>query len=546
MTLETKQSPWWIAGVILAVFCLLRFWCWPLSNEHRDGDELGYLQGGLLALEGMQPAMRHTPAGPQTWLTFVYGGFDTMRHAWESTSPGPLRVFGAMESSLFRLYRDSDGLRQFHLWTTNLLTGLILVVLLRSGRQRAGEAGGILWAGLLLALPIGAAYGVMAHPYALAWALGALALATAGAKGKTGYTGVLAGAIWGLAIACRLEMVVLAPVILLEVTEGEPFRKALATGLKLVAAAVLSFVPAAPWFLAGLMGGLRNLVAIGIFKSGNSSSAALDHSMGFLWEQGWLLPLAAAVLFAGAAVRENGRGRLYAAVIIGLAGLILLVPPREVRYAVPLLLALSPACLRLLERIPGKVRLTLCTGLLAGPCWMTVRAAVEIHDGRVADPSTEWIEHQVPAGSPVYTSANFNNPLPTARAADRLWDEVRATHAWQKKVVSSARLYGFSPGDFPRAFTEEPMILEIGLRRRWFLLGASRAPETPRYDIQVVDSIAFGPPDMAAMYLATGGTLVIRGREPADTRLGQPVAAWRAANGTGVFIYQRERTSRKP
>src|SRR6516225_8573343 len=72
--------------IVLVVFAaLLRIWNFPHGQETRDLDELMYVPNGLMAWEGLPPAMRTGPSGPQTWIGWFYAAG---RSAWEFVQPG--------------------------------------------------------------------------------------------------------------------------------------------------------------------------------------------------------------------------------------------------------------------------------------------------------------------------------------------------------------------------------------------------------------------------------------------------------------------------
>lgn len=78
-------------------------------------DEVGYLAGGLLLLEGLVPGFKHVPSAVITWLVVLCTGVsDISRMAFRNrrfsraAAPRPLT---AMERVLFGHYADMTSLR---------------------------------------------------------------------------------------------------------------------------------------------------------------------------------------------------------------------------------------------------------------------------------------------------------------------------------------------------------------------------------------------------------------------------------------------------
>ncbi len=90
-----------------------------------------------------------------------------------------------------------------------------------------------------------------------------------------------------------------------------------------------------------------------------------------------------------------------------------------------------------------------------------------------------------------------------------------------------------------RAFSEDNMIVEKGLRREWFILGSRPFIPDPRFDIRIFsESVVFSVKDISAEFKRTGGILVCNdadGVMPSD--VGTPIAQWLDYQGLGVRIY---------
>ncbi len=205
--------------IILIVAAGLRVAHFPATNEVRDDDDLRYAISGLQLFEGLPPGMKATPNGPQTWLT---AGFVAVRAAisfvrppedWGSI-PAPVRFYFAVDKALFDTYADLSGLRFFLLPWQIIVTLAAVYFAFRFGWRIAGAAGGWLQGGLVACLPLYVDYAAMIRAYSDAWsfswiAIGLFAWPTShrAAIGRT--------VAHGLAVASRIDMLLLAPVFVL-------------------------------------------------------------------------------------------------------------------------------------------------------------------------------------------------------------------------------------------------------------------------------------------------------------------------------------------
>src|SRR5205823_1032616 len=108
---------------LISLAIAIRVLYWPALHELRDGDELTYSWGSLQLLEGNLPGIHYAPAGPQTWVGWLYEGLITIRNVAlpdpsEKGAPLQLRPYLAINHTLFDAYRDSGGLRQVWIATS--------------------------------------------------------------------------------------------------------------------------------------------------------------------------------------------------------------------------------------------------------------------------------------------------------------------------------------------------------------------------------------------------------------------------------------------
>lgn len=248
--------------VLVTLAALLRIWNLPDLREMRDPDELVYVPNGLMAWEGLPPGMRTGPAGPQTWIGWFYAagrsGWELLRPQGAQKVPLVLKPFMAIEQALFKTYEDLSGLRQLLLWIS-LLVGVAGVYGgYRLGLKYGGAAGGLLIGGLVAVLPMYVEYCAIAKSCSDAWMLAILAVSCAATMSGT-KRGWLPGILLGLAIGSRIDMVLVAPLVLWALWDsheaGSARKQMLATLALTLASALLS----APWTVEGFVGMLRNI-----------------------------------------------------------------------------------------------------------------------------------------------------------------------------------------------------------------------------------------------------------------------------------------------
>jgi len=176
---------------------------------------------------------------------------------------------------------------------------------------------------------------------------------------------------------------------------------------------------------------------------------------------------------------------------------------------------------------------------LAPPAVESVADIIHARRTDVADYAADWVERHIPPGTRVYLTPNIHDPLPTAAASDSLWAEVNDDGAWMEKLRWGLERFHIDTANYPRAFSEENMIIEKGLQREWFILGSRPAIPDPRYDVRTFGgSAVFGLKDVATDFNHTGGVLICNDQAgPMPTGLGSPVVQWLNSTGQGIRIY---------
>src|ERR1700683_2042776 len=264
--------------VLLPLLCvvlaaLLRCVAFPhLSSPAIDLDEPGYLADGLLMIEGVPLGHGFAPSGPITWFVALYAGMDTIV-TWLSHDantlqfPRLLRPVAALEVTLFRIYADMSVLRLTVAFSVSLLSLWAVWGISRFGDKQAGSAGALAGGLLAAALPIVLEMSIQARPYGIAWSFALLAAAAA-ATGRERSRALRAGICLGIAVASRIDMVMVGPLVLLvlclDSKDGNEIARAMVT---FAVASLISFLLIAPWYLPHLIDNLRNILSVRILPN---------------------------------------------------------------------------------------------------------------------------------------------------------------------------------------------------------------------------------------------------------------------------------------
>jgi hypothetical protein len=541
-----SRGVWWGLVVVLMAALLLRVACLPARYDCRSCDEPTYIACSLELLEGLTPAMKAAPAGPQTWIGWVYAGTVAVKHAVLPepeirAQPLAVRPFLALDKTLFDAYRDLSGMRLVELWVFVGVAVWSAGAIYRLGLARGGVVPG-LFAGLLVAgLPMFVEYTCMARPYSLGWSFALLALASAGrfsGRKRTWATAVFLG----LAIGSRIEMLGLVPLVLWLFWErpetGRIWRPA-AVVLALAAAVTLLV---APWILENLIGNLRTIMTVRFAVKPDAGFAAGKMLREFCWDQG--LGLALVVFLAGIVPILRGRRLAWLTLwlwTLALLGVMLHDDGYGMRHQGPTVFAfllVSVLGAAVWYRRSPRLATAVLAAVLVLPLVQAVRLVAAIQADTLDDAPVTWVEQHVRPGARVYIDTVFTirSLVPTQAAADALWNEVTNDAAWRAKFRSGLTRFKLGETELPRALSEENMIQERGGRRGFFIQGGQSAYAGPRFDLRFSGlSPVFGVKDQVAAYRQTGG-VVLSSTKLDD--LGEPRIVWASRSGrVAIYLY---------
>lgn len=549
-----KQAP---LLFILFLAAAIRIWALPSRHEIRDGDEIGYVSGGLVAWEGMLPGWRAVPAGPQTWTGWLW---IATRSAWDyvkqpSGTPIVLKPFAAIDQALFDTYADPGPLRQLILWISIGIALAGVAAAYRLGFHYGFEAGGILIGGIAALLPIYVEFAGISKSCSDSWLLGIAAISCAATLARPKASWV-PGILLGLAISSRIDMVLLAPIVIWALWDNLGAKELLPITLRIAFVSALTLFVAAPWLMIGFVGSLRTSAMARVVGYWNVESPRLTTFKALTWAQG-LGPLLLATVAGFCLIPPADRLRRWA-----LGGFTLLMVStmfvghyQVMRYhggpLIAILTAAAVATGAILNRFQRWPALAIAVCLLILPMVQSVRTAMHQHSLSHDDRSTEWIEKHVPAGTIIYFHATFacETILPTVEAADAIWKQVADEHAWRTKLEEGFRRFSLSGEQYPRAMSEDNLCMDRAICRRWFILGGG-SQARPRYDVRPFDlSATFGlhGNQIGAEFKRTGGVLIWRtaSTEILPDGLGEPIVSWvnSAGNGTLVFVSNDVRAS---
>jgi hypothetical protein len=520
----------------------------PARYDLRNGDEGFYVQSGLALWEGITPTAKYAPAGPQTWISWLYAAGSTARdylrpRPEERTAPGVIKPFVAANQALFDLYRDWSTLRWIEVVANDLVYLAAVAAAFGLGYKRGGSAplaGAILVGGMTAALPLFVKLSGEARPYIMAWGFGIIALYFAVGPRRRLTASAIA---LGFAIGSRVDMLLLFPLVYVDVLRAEGnWRAGVRGAVHYTLIVAMTTLLIAPWLLTNLVGNLRSIATIGLARPKGGWVSLTSTVWDIVGRHGLGVCV---VLAAAALVYPTEKGSKLAAVyVLLLACSALKATAWGLQHQGGPVVALVTFSGVGLAAIHGRWPRVVWYFVLLSLLVPAVRTVRDIHERRreyVRNYAVAWIERHVPAGTIVYTSTAMLNPLPTPQSADAIWDEVNHTGAWTLKVTEALKRFHGESNDLPRAFSEEDMIMEKGIRRVWYILGGRTDLPDPRYDIRTFSDspiYSMNVSEVSAAFKATGGVIICydaNGVMPTD--LGTPSIEWVNGEGRGCRIY---------
>jgi hypothetical protein len=505
-------------------------------------------------IEGLPLGRGFAPSGPITWFVALYAGIGTIV-TWLSHNadtlqfPGVLRPVAALEVTLFRIYADLSVLRLTVALFVSLLSLWAVWAIARFGYKQAGSAGALAGGLLAAALPIVLDMSVQTRPYGVAWSFALLAAAAA-ATGRERSRALRAGVCLGVAVASRIDMVMVGPLVLLVLCLDSNDSKQISRAVRIFAAAsMISFLLVAPWYLPHLVDNLRNILSVRILHTlPNAGGAAFE-----AWRTWLAAGIATPLIVALAGLLTASLTRRWIAVACGVWLLVLAVLGSHpdsfgLRHDGALVVAIiiaAPLGLRMLGAFcQGTNKQVFSAVLVIFACapalWYGLKTTASLARSRAPDDSITWIEQHVPPGKRVFAQGlSFQTLLPTAEAGERLWSQVVEPNAWLGKWDYDVAKCGY--GGFPplRVMSEDHLAQDRGNRRRYYILAAPVSSDRPRYDLWIVSEGSFY--DLHAneamdRLCKEGGVYLHRGAP--ISQLPAPAASWPGLDSEGTYIYR--------
>lgn len=559
-------------ALLLLLAMALRAWDFPPRYELRHMDETAYLAGSLHLLEGMVPPYKYSPGGPQTWAGWAYAGVQSAKYFFDPTAEeravdARVRPFVATNHAIWDAYADMGPLRAvwvlvalpFALWAVAeaFLLGVYAVTpcdpVTPAGAEIAADAvqppndiaaaAGFLVGGMVALMPLFIQLGNEGRPYIMGWSCGIIAVSLAMRRSDR-RARVLSAVMMGVAVASRIDMLMLLPVVWSDLFARRREHRFLRSFFTYHAIAAVVALLLAPWILTNLIGNLRIIATVRLSQPAGGEVPLIRTLRDFGWTQGmWLLPLLALI---GAVMQRPGERfprPLLAAYVIFSALSILKATGFGLQHQggpLVVLLVTSAFALPVLRRLDAKVVWIIVAAALLLPAVQSIRAIHARHQNDVSDgPAFAWIEQNVPAGTRLYTANALHNPIPTRASSDALWAEVNDDGAWERKFRAGLERFNLSADQIPRALSEENMLVEKGLRRGWFILGSRGDIARPRYDIHYYWASLVFVHDVRKEFDKDGGVILLRGRKDSPEVAGlTPVAQWDSPGKQyGVYIF---------
>jgi hypothetical protein len=542
---------WSLLFLSILTGAILRIARFPHGNSPTETDEIGYLSDGLLLLEGETPIHKYAPSGPLTWFSAWYAAIRTVVVLFSGGSdvsvfPALVRPAAALEASLFYLYADMSSLRLTAVALTVLLTLLAVAAAFWLGKAFLGTLGAVA-AGLMAAsLPSFVELSTEARPYAIAWASGLIALAAAGTN-KPRSQLLSAGIFLGLAIGSHIDMLRIAPLVLLlqwrrsgnGVVPWHDFYITLITSL-------ICFLIIAPWYELHLIDNIRQIITVRMMGAEHTSLLSLW--LGWL-DAGIALPLVVTIAGLLMALSRRRWPEFCCGIWLVLNTAIAAYPSAHGIHHdgawLVMVIALLPLGLSIIfDMVPVFKKPALASAIaviiVAPTMWRG--GAQAFAEGRSLNPdqAIDWVEKNVTPGTTIFVEGSGTRSLlPTRDATTRLWTDVAAPDAWVPKYLHDVTKFGLGSERPLRVMSSDRIASDRGNRRRYYILGAPLQPERPRYDLWIVSYGSFYdvPPPIVIERLCQDGGIYIHSGSKIDV-LPLSVASWPRDDGDSTYIYR--------
>lgn len=539
--------------ILLLLAAVVRIWNMPRPDEVRDWDELGYETDGLMAWEGLSPGWEGVPAGPQTWVSWLYvggrTGLEFLHSQTKAATPTELRFISAMDRALFKTYENLGPLRQLLLWISIAVSLAGVYGAYRLGERYGGPAGGFLLGGLTALLPLYVEFAGVAKTCSDAWMFAILAIscaATLNGRKRTWWAGIMLG----LAIGSRIDMVLTTPLVLWALWDNPEKESVWSSMLGILSLSLATALLSAPFAMQGFMAILRQIATAGGSTYWGSAPQRLRTLKEIGVDQGIGPVFAGALLGYFLLPAEKKWKRIVLGVFGAVTAASLFMRHYQpFRYngaqLIIILVFIAVGAGALFRRWP-RAAFALAILFLAWPAIQSVRAASTARSGYAPDKSAEWIDAHIPPGTTVYLHPGWISRavLPTEAAADAIWAVVSGNEAWRTKYEDGFRRFHLEGGRLPRALSEDNLCKDRAICRRWFILGGGESSR-PRYNVILAPmSTTFGLTRRTVWpaFQKTGGVLIWPTRasgppEDLPAGIGEPFMKWVNSQGDGVWLY---------
>jgi hypothetical protein len=535
--------------LVIAVALALRLVDLPLRYVTRSVDERPYVYSGLALWEGITPTYKYSPAGPQIWISWVYAAADSARYlihpsAEERAAPFVLRPFIAGNHALFDIYRDLSQLRYIEVIASLLVGVAASGAAFLLGWKRGGLAPAILVGGMTAILPIFLDMSDQARPYMMGWGFAIISLYYAAIAADRPSAARCSAIFMGLAIASRIDMLMILPLAWADLRDLETslfprLRRIVQYSLLAMIVSLL----VSPWILTNLIGNLRTIATVRIAEPVNGPASKWQTLFEIFAHQGIGVDLAMVACAIFLVAPDKNRVRWIAGGYVALLALSMIKATGfGLQHQGGPLVALTAfagvGLAAVQKRWPRLVAPALLLALIV-PGAQAAADIVKHHRSETDGYAADWIERHVPPRTLVYSTPSLHKILPTVADSDALWAAVNDNNAWTIKLKAGMTRFHITSTDYPRAFSEENMIIEKGLVRPWFILGSRPSIPDPRFDVHLFsESEVFRPADVVEDFKRTGGVIVCDDQEGImPTDLGTPVVQWLSSSGRGVRIY---------
>ena len=204
--------------------------------------------------------------------------------------PTVARPAYTLERTLFDIYRDPSHLRLMVLWINVGFALLATFAAWCFGARAGGWLGGVLTGGFVAILPLFCDLGASARSIMMAIALVMCCLAIVQRSSGLQRYGIRAAICFGLAMGCRIETLMYAPLLAAMVIADAGWKRGTWQLIKFAFIACVAFIVIAPWYPITLLGNIRSILGVRVVAGDKVRFPLRKLLFEYVWTNALLVP----------------------------------------------------------------------------------------------------------------------------------------------------------------------------------------------------------------------------------------------------------------